>query len=276
MNMKYKGILYTLLSAICFATGGVLLKMNTWSPLLVSGFRSIFALIIFAVYMIMKKHPMKWNWQVWIGAFANSLMSLFFIMAVDLTTAANAIVLQFTMPIYIILFLWIFERKRPQLSSLIAAGCSLIGISFFFFDSISSKGMLGNILALASGVFYAIVFCIKRIPNADFESSAVLSFAMNILFGIPFFFRGADFGAVNIWTGVLLGVVQIGFAYIFLNAALDKTSPFAAALISMVEPILNPILVAIFYGEMMGGISMIGAAIVLISALCYNLLTKEE
>lgn len=275
MNSKYKGIIYTLLSAICFATGGVLLKVNTWSSLSVSGFRSIFAFLVFAIYMVVKKHPMRWNWQVWAGAVANTLMSIFFVMAVRLTTAANAIVLQFTMPIYIILFLWIFEKKRPQLSSLVAAGCSLVGIAFFFFDHMSSDGMLGNIFALVSGVFYAMVFCIKRIPKSDFESSAIISFAMNILIGMPFFVKETSFSATNIWTGILLGLVQIGLAYIFLNAALDKVSPFAAALLSMVEPILNPILVALFYGEMMGGISMIGAVIVLISALCYNLLTKE-
>lgn len=276
MNRKYTGIIYTLLSAICFATGGLLLKLNTWSSLAVSGFRSFFAFMIFVIYMMVRKHPMKWNWQVWLGAIANSLMGLLFIMAVRLTTAANAIVLQFTIPIYIIVFLWIFEKKRPQIGSLIAAGASLIGIAFFFVDSISTEGMLGNILALVSGVFYAVVFCIKRIPKSDFESSAVLSFAINVLVGLPFFLKEADFGAINVWTGVLLGVVQIGLAYMFLNAALNKVSPFAAALLSMVEPILNPILVALFYGEMMGGISMIGAAIVLISALCYNLLTKDE
>lgn len=276
MNAKYKGIIYTLLSAICFATGGLLLKLNSWSTLSISGVRSFFAIIIFIVYMIMKKHPMKWSKAVWVGAFANSLMSLFFILAVKMTTAANAIVLQFTMPIYIILFLWIFEKKKPQMSSLIAAGCSLVGISFFFFDRISMQGMLGNIFAIISGFFYAIVFCIKRIPNSDFESSAVLSFAMNILIGIPFLLRETDFGSVNIWTGIMLGIVQTGCAYMFLNAALDKVSPFAASLLSMVEPILNPILVALFYGEVLGVISIIGAVIVLTSSLCYNLITKEE
>lgn len=275
MNKKYVGIIYTILSAICFATGGVLLKVNSWSSLSVSGFRSFFALLIFIIYMIIKKHPMKWNLQVWIGAIANSLMSLLFIMAVRMTTAANAIVLQFTMPIYIIVFLWVLEKKKPQKASLIATFFCLVGIAFFFFDSISAEGMLGNICALASGFFYAIVFVIKRIPKSDFESSAVLSFAMNFLLGIPFLISEADFGATNIWTGVALGVIQIGCAYIFLNAALNKVSPIAVSLLSMVEPILNPILVAVFYGEMIGGISLIGAGIVLISAFCYNLVTKD-
>ena len=275
MNDRQKGLIYTLLSALCFATGGILLKVNTWSSLSVSGFRSVFALVVFVVYMLVKRHPMKLNWQVFLGAIANTLMMVSFVMANRLTTAANAIILQFTMPVYIILLLWIFEKKRPQMSSVVAAGCSLIGICFFFFDSISTTGMVGNILALVSGLFYAVVFLIKRIPNSDFESSAVLSFAINIIIGIPFVMKETDFSAVNIWTGVLLGVVQIGVAYMFLNAALEKASPIAVALASMAEPIVNPVLVAVFYGETIGGASMIGAVIVLISALAYNLLAKD-
>ncbi len=276
MNTKQQGLIYTLLSALCFATAGILLKVNTWSSLSVSGFRSAFALIIFIVYMVLTKHPMRMNWQVWLGAIANTLMMVCFVMANRLTTAANAIILQFTMPVYIILLLWIFEKKKPQLSSVIASGCCLIGICFFFFDRITATGMLGNILALASGLFYAVVFLIKRIPKADFESSAVLSFAINIVLGIPFLMQETDFGATNIWTGILLGVVQLGAAYMFLNAALDKASPIAVALASMAEPIVSPVLVAVFYGETIGGVSLIGAVIVLVSALAYNLFAIEE
>ena len=76
---------------------------------------------------------------------------------------------------------------------------------------------------------------------------------------------------MNMSTGVLQGVVQIGLAYIFLNMALDKVPPVGASLISMIEPILNPVLVAIFYGEKIGKISFVGAIIVLASALFYNL-----
>ena len=130
--------------------------------------------------------------------------------------------------------------------------------------------MAGNILAIASGFFYAIVFLIKKIPGADFESSALISFALNFVIGIPFYLQETDFGAVNVSTGILQGVVQIGLAYMFLNAALDKVPPVGASLLSMIEPILNPILVAVFYGETIGPVSLVGAVIVLSSALYYN------
>lgn len=271
LTAQQKGILCTVLSAVCFATGGLLIKINTWSYFTINGVRSFFAVFVFLVYMIATKHPLKVNGKVLIGVVANSLMSLTFVMANKMTTAANAIVLQFTLPIYIMLLLWAFEKKKPDKVSVCSGVISFVGIMFFFLDSLSAGGMAGNILALISGFFYAVVFLIKRIPDSDFESSAILSFGLNFLVGIPFYLQETDWGMVNISTGILQGVIQIGLAYIFLNIALDKVPPVGASLISMIEPILNPTLVAIFYGEKIGPMSLVGAVIVLTSALFYNL-----
>ena len=271
MTAQQKGFIYTALSAVCFATGGLLIKLNTWSSMSINGMRSFFAFFIFLLYMKLTKHQFKINWKVLLGVVANSMMGITFIMANKMTTAANAIVLQFTLPIYIMLLAWIFLKKKPDKVSVISGMISLIGIMFFFFESLSLGGMAGNVLALTSGFFYAIVFLIKQIPDSDFESSAIISFVLNFVIGIPFILQETDWGIMNLSTGVLQGVVQIGLAYIFLNMALDKVPPVGASLISMIEPILNPILVAIFYGEKIGKISFVGAIIVLASALFYNL-----
>lgn len=273
---EQKGILCTVLSAVCFATGGLLIKINTWSSFTINGVRSFFAVFVFLIYMIVTKHSLKFNGKVLLGVIANSMMSLTFVMANKMTTAANAIVLQFTLPIYIMLLLWIFEKKKPDRISVLSGIISFVGIMFFFLDSLSAGGMAGNILALISGFFYAVVFVMKRIPGSDFESSAILSFGLNFLVGIPFYLRETDWGVVNISTGILQGVVQIGLAYIFLNIALDKVPPVGASLISMIEPILNPVLVAVFYGEKIGIVSFLGAVIVLSSALFYNLKSMPE
>lgn len=271
MTAQQKGFIYTALSAVCFATGGLLIKLNTWSSMSINGMRSFFAFFIFLLYMKLTKHQFKFNWKVLLGVVANSMMGITFIMANKMTTAANAIVLQFTLPIYIMLLAWIFQKKKPDKVSVISGMISLVGIMFFFFESLSLGGMTGNVLALVSGFFYAIVFLIKQIPDSDFESSAIISFVLNFVIGIPFILQETDWGIMNMSTVVLQGVVQIGLAYIFLNMALDKVPPVGASLISMIEPILNPVLVAIFYGEKIGKISFVGAIIVLASALFYNL-----
>lgn len=270
MTQQNKGYLYIILSAICFATGGLLIKINSWSPMTISAVRSIFAIPVFYLYYKRRGHVFRFNLIVLLGALANSGMSTTFVIANKLTTAANTIVLQFTMPIYIILLLWIFWKKKPDLVSVLTSLFAFIGILFFFFDRISMSGMIGNILALVSGLLYAIVFLIKKIPNADFESSALLSFAINFLIGIPFIMKETVLSSTNIVSVLLLGIVQIGFAYIFLSRGLDYVSPIGAALTSMIEPILNPILVAVFYKETIGLYSLIGAVIILISATAYN------
>ena len=276
MTAQQKGIIYTALSAVCFATGGLLIKLNTWSSFTINGMRSIVAFFIFLLYMKLTKHRFRFNSKVLLGVIANSMMGLTFVMANKMTTAANAIVLQFTLPIYIMLLMWIFQKKKPDRVSFMSGVISLVGIMFFFFDSLSAGGMIGNILALISGFFYAVVFLIKQIPEADFESSALISFALNFVIGIPFYMQETNWGMTNLTTGLLQGIVQIGLAYIFLNMALDKVPPVGASLISMIEPILNPTLVAIFYGEKMGMMSLIGAVIVLASAWFYNLRGTKE
>lgn len=270
MNQQKKGYLFIILSAICFATGGILIKINTWSPMTISGVRSLFAIPVLYIFYRRIGHKFCFNKSVFFCALANTGMCTTFVIANKLTTAANAIVLQFTLPIYILLLTWIFFKKKPDKTSVLSALLSFAGICFFFFDSISTTGMIGNIVALVSGFLYAIVFMTKKIPGSDFASSALLSFALNFVIGIPFTLQETTISQTNIISVVLLGVIQIGFAYIFLEQGLTVVSPIGAALASMIEPILNPILVAVSYKETIGAMSFVGAVIVFISSIVYN------
>lgn len=265
------GYIYILLSAICFALGGLLIKTNTWSSMTINGLRGFIAFFMILLDMKLRHHKFVFNKPVFWCAIANFAMSACFVTANKLTTAANTIVLQFTLPIYIILFLWIFWKQKPEKLSILTVAVSLFGMVFFFMGQLSMAGMIGNILAILSGVFYAIVMLIKKIPNADFESSALISFVLCFLAGIPFYVRESSYPASNFVLILVLGVFQVGCAYIFLNKGLDHVPPVAASLISMVEPVLNPILVAVFYHELIGYHEIIGSIIVLLSALFYNL-----
>ncbi len=277
--MKRKiGLICIILSALFFALGGLLIKLNTWSALTINGVRSFFAFFVMLTYMRVTKHRFKVNATVIGGAIANFGMGLTFVMANKLTTAANTIVLQFTMPIYIILFLWLFWKKKPDRLSVLTVCISFAGICCFFLESISFTGMIGNCLAIFSGVLYAVVFLIKKMPGADFESSALISFCISLAVGLPSFVTGGEFTVMNWTTVILLGVVQFGMAYVCLNIGLNEVPPVAASLISMIEPIINPILVAVVYKETIGPLGIVGSVIVLGSAIVYNVLslTKQE
>ena len=138
--------------------------------------------------------------------------------------------------------------------------------------------MLGNLLALISGVTYVGVFTMQSTEGADSLSSTFFGICINILIGIPFM-AAQDYSqtGTTAWIALLvLGLVQQGCSYIFLNLGLKSTPPIAASLIGGIEPVLNPILVAVFYGEVLTPLSLVGAAIVLISILGYNVIKAKR
>ena len=276
MKKSVQGTIYILLSAICFSLGGVLIKMIPWSPITIQGTRSIFAFLVIGGYMILTKRKFKLNKSVLLGALCNLVMAFTFVAATKMTTAANAIVLQFTEPIFVILLMWILYRQKPGKDAVFACLAVFAGILCFFFESLQGGGMIGNVLAILSGFAYALVFLMKRFPNADFESSILLSSVVSVLIAIPWYAVETD-RSLSIWgIVVLLGVFQFGFAYVFLSKGLDHVSPVVASLTSTIEPILNPLLVAWFYGEQIGTLAIVGAILVVGSATIYNVLQAKK
>lgn len=275
--MKNKaGVLFVVLSAVCFSLAGVLIKLLPWSPLTINGARNIFASCVMLLWMRRNHKRLTVSRSTMLGACCNAAMNVTFVAATKLTTAANAIVLQFTMPFFLIVYTAVFFHKKPVLAEIAACVAVIIGILCFFMDSLSAGGMAGNILAVVSGALYAVVFMIKRLPGSDFESAAVYGQWMSILIGIPFFFTETVCETSHILIVVLLGTVQLGLAYVFLSLGLERVSPVTAAITSTIEPVLNPCLAAIFYPEPIGVVSLIGALIVISSVGIYNVFTARR
>lgn len=271
-----KGTLYVLLSAICFSTGGVLIKLIPWSSVSIQGIRSIFSTVVIGGYMLFQHRKFVCNKAVVFGAVCNTVMAFSFVAATKLTSAANAIVLQFTEPVFVILLMWLLYKKKPGKDAVLACVIVFSGILCFFFESLSGGGLLGDFLAVFSGFSYALVMLMKKFPGADFESSLLLSNLFSVMVGIPAYVKETEF-SVEIWFFmVLLGVIQFGFSYIFLSKGLDKVSPVAASLTSTIEPILNPLLVAVFCGETVGRTAFLGALLVVGGASVYNLRQAAE
>lgn len=265
-----RGLACVLISAVCFSLAGVLIKVIPWNPISINGARCIFAIIPMYLYLRATGRRFHVNKQIIGGAILDFAMLETFVIANKLTTAANAIVLQFTEPVWVILLGWVVFRSRPRASALVASAVVIAGIVCFFFDSLSAGGMLGNILAIASGLAYAGVFLLKESPRCDFECAAILGFAACFVVGIPFYPQETVFTFDIALTIVALGVVQLGLAYLFLSKGLDAVSPVTASLTSTIEPLLNPILVAIVVGETIGPLSIFGAVLVVGAATAYN------
>ena len=272
MSKQQSGVLCVFLAAVLYSIGGLCIKLIPWNGMAINGGRTAIALVVIGIYLLVIRHPLRFNRYVFLGALSVCGSNALFSVANKMTTAANAIVLQFTAPIFVILFTILFFRKKPSGLDLVACAVVFGGIVFFFVDSLSAGGAVGNVIALISGVTYAGVFMMNEMPNSDAISSVFWGDVFSAVIGLPFLLMESDFSIVPLTSLVVLGVFQVAVAYILLTIGLKTTPSVTASLVSGIEPVLNPILVAVFYGERMSAMALVGAAIVVGGVVGYNVL----
>ncbi len=272
------GPILVFLSGVCFSLGGLFLKYIPWNPLAINAARNAVAFVFVFLYLKIIGHKIVFNRTVLIGALAISVTQGLYCIANKLTTAGNAIILQFTVPIWVMVISALVFRKKPGKLDISAAVIVMVGVLFFFIDGIQAGNMLGNMLALVSGVTYSGVFLMNATPDSDSYSSTLFGMILNMLIGLPWLIK-TDFAATQsiTWMVILLmGIIQVACAFILLSTGLKTTSPIAASLISGVEPVLNPVWVAIFYGEVLTPLSLVGAVMVLLAVTVYNILLIKQ
>jgi drug/metabolite transporter (DMT)-like permease len=207
-----------------------------------------------------------------------SATTVMYVFANKLTTAAAAILLQFTAPIFIILIYLIFYKKKPTVSAVIAVLFTIIGMMLFFADNLDAGAFWGNIMALVSGLSMAGVYVCNKREDTNPENALFLGFLINTCIGLPFAFFEVT-ADISAWVAVIfLGVIQVGFAYIFFSKGIKKTPALLACLISAIEPVLNPIWVMLagIFGllpelEIPGLFALIGGIIIILTVVAYNI-----
>ncbi len=272
---KRLGPLFIFFSAVLFSLGGVLIDKIPWQPLAINGFRTLISSVFLFCYLKITKHKLVINRSVLIGAAFLCLETTCYVVANKMTTAGNTIVLQYTAPIFIILFMLLFFPVKPTELDLLTTAVVLIGIVCVLLDSLGGGRLGGDLVAILSGVFYAGVFMLNEFPGGDPLSSVILGQAMSALIGVPFLIRETDFSPKVLLFAIVLGVFQMGCAYLFFTEGIKRTEPVAASLIAGIEPILNPILAAIFASQSMRPMAIVGAAIVIGSVAVYNVLKAK-
>ena len=258
-------------ASICFSTGGLFMKLIPWNALAINGARNLIACAVIGIYLIISKHRLVINPTVLVGALCMAGVTTGYAAANKLTTAGNTIILQYTAPIWIMIMVYVFFGKKPSRSGVISILIVLLGILCFFFEGMSTGRWLGDLIALLSGVFYAGVFMLNSFEKGDALSSVFLG---QLLCGIvlsPLILKETDFSAPVLRSVFFLGAVQVGLAYILFTYGTKYIDPLTASIINAIEPILNPVLVAVFYGETLGPLSFAGAAIVICGILYYNI-----
>lgn len=254
-------IILLLTTALLWSTGGLLIKWIQWPMLGISGARSAIA----AIFLILVFRPGAFRLNRYLigGALAYAVCVTSFVVANKLTSAANAILLQYTAPLHVAVFGFWFLGERPRRVDWVALALALAGMLLFFFDDLTLAGVWGNAAALLSGIGFAwMALFLRRQKDANPLHSVILGNLMAAVVALPFMFHSAP--SVQGWIGLsLLGVFQIGMAYALFAMAIRHVTALEALLIPTIEPILNPIWVLLLLGERPGPLAIVGGAIIL-------------
>jgi drug/metabolite transporter (DMT)-like permease len=234
----------------------------------VSG-RSLLTAIVLAIYI---RHPhFTWSLPQIGGAVTQAATFVLFVMATQMTSAANAILLQYTAPLWVALFgIW-YLRERPLLIDYITMALIAVGMLLFFGDHLTGDDLLGNILAVLSGVTMAwmTLFLRKQKDGSPIET-VLLGNVLAAAIGLPFLLTAtptpSDMGIL-----LFLGIFQLGIPFILYGYAIKRIPALEVVLISTLEPILNPIWVFLVNGELPGPMALVGGAIVILAALVRGL-----
>jgi len=263
-------------SAVLYSIGGLCIKLIPWNGISINSARNLVSVLVIGLYLVLTRHRLRFNRFIGIGSLCVCGTTLLFCVANKLTTAANTIVLQFTAPIFVIILSVLFWKRKPSRLDITACTLVLTGVLCFFIDSLQMGGLLGNITALLSGLSYAGVFLLNDLPDSDPISSVFWGAVLSVILGFPFLTQETVFTPTVMISILIMGAFQAGLAYILMCIGLRTTPPVTASLISGIEPILNPILVAVFYGETVGTMATIGACIVICSVVGYNVILAKR
>lgn len=251
-----------LAGALCWSLAGVLFKYVDWPGLAAGAGRGLIA-AIFLVAVSWRSLRFTWS-PLQIGAaVAYAACTILFTLANKMTTAANAILLQYTAPIWIALLgaWWLGEKTGAR--DWVTIGVVLTGLSLFFYEGIQVNNLAGVFVALASGLAFAVMtLTMRKQKDASPLESIILGNLIGFAVGLPSLWSAPPLPASG-WTAlVLLGIVQLGLAYLFYSRAIKHVTALEAVLIPILEPILNPIWVMLTVGEKPSGLALAGGGIV--------------
>jgi drug/metabolite transporter (DMT)-like permease len=262
-NQRTRALFYLALTAVLWSLGGLLIKSVNAHPLAIAGTRSAIAAVVILLYI--RKPRFTWSFAQIAAAIAYAGTVILFVAANKFTTAANAILIQYTAPIYVALFsAWLLKEKVKAVDWA-AIAVVLGGMVLFFLDSLDTKGVLGNLFAALSGLTFGMFAIFMRMQkDASPIESVILGNLITALIGIPFLFQSLPDGQGWLCLG-LLGIVQLGIPYILYSEAIKHATALEATLIPVIEPILNPVWVALLLGEVPGFRSLMGGVIVVVA-----------
>src|SRR6202048_514336 len=250
-------------AALLWSSGGLFIKLAPMPPLAVAFGRSLVCSILYLVVLRPKLSRASWSTA---AAYAATVLS--FVLATRMTTAANAIFLQYTGPAYVLLLAPWLLRERLTRVDVASVVLSLAGMSLFFLGRVEAGQAAGNLIAVFSGLSFGLTVLLMRRDAAhghgDAMPSTVLGNLIACAVALPFAAPALHAIATPAGAFVLLflGLVQLGLAYFLFTSGLKTVPAAEASLLCMLEPVLNPLWVFLGTGERPGPWALAGGALV--------------
>jgi drug/metabolite transporter (DMT)-like permease len=272
-NPRGRAVLCLFLTALLWSSSGALIKIIDWQPMSILAGRSLLAIGVFLIYL--RKTKFRFTRVLVVGAVACCTTQLLYITATKMTTAANAIFLQYTGPIYVMLLGAWFLHERPTRADWFSLVLILAGLGFFFGEELTLDGQVGNLLAILSGVTMAVMtVSLRAQKDASPGQTILLAHVMGALIGFPSMVR-ESYTLQNVAIMGFLGIVQIGIAFALYSSAIKHVAALEATLIVTLEPILNPLWVFLAIGEAPGPLALLGGAIVIGAATARGIISAR-
>ena len=258
------GVGLMLVCAVLWSTAGLFIKSVPWNSMVLAGWRGLAATLTLWLFMRKMHYRVRIDMRTVLIGLCVSGTSILFLIANRLTTAANAIVLQYTSPVFLVVLSMLIFRRRYRAADYVTVIITVCDIALFFFDQLTPGGMLGNILALIDGVTMGGVYLFTGESDEERRLSGIfLGLAVTTAVGIPFTVAyPPEVTVTSVLAVIAMGVLQLGLPYALYSIAVKHCPTLACTLIASLEIILSPVWVWIFLGEMPGMFAILGSVVV--------------
>lgn len=278
MTLRTKSLLLLLLTAALWSTAGVAIKSVDWNPVAIASSRSLVAGIFMAFLArkqkIFSRRP---SGNTLFGALTLAILSVCFVSSTKLTTAANAILLQYTAPVWVAIAAPFILKEKTRAMDWFFIGLTFCGMILFFMDSLSAEGFWGIIIAIGSGIAFAAMAMASRYHKEDGPPFAMMIYGNIFVFLAGLYFWQPPYPPIGDFIIIaLLGIFQFGLAYHLFAMASQGVSSLDLVLITALEPILNPVLVFLVLDERPGLWALVGGAVVLTSVTVWSVLKTKR
>jgi len=259
-----RGRLLVAAAALLWSSGGLAIKLVPLSALGVVFWRSFVSAIFLLV--VFRPSRARWRHAAPSTVVVYALMILTFVSATKMTTAANAIFLQYTGPLYVLALAPFLLKERFRKADAVAVGVAVAGMSLFFVGRLESGALLGNVVAICSGLFFGLtILLLRRDASGDAIPSVIAGNLAAAALALPFARGNLALDGSGILLILFLGVVQLGVSYVLFVKGLKTVPAAEASLIGMLEPMFNPLWAFLGLGERPSAWALLGGAIVLVA-----------